>query len=42
MFTHVSERVQEVLEGDGDMTGLNPFVRDAIVGKLVNPKVVSQ
>ena len=29
-------------EIDIDVSGLNPFVRDAIVGKLVNPKVVSQ
>ena len=42
VFTHISQRVQEVLDGQGDMSGLNPFVRDAIVGKLVNPKVISQ
>lgn len=42
VFTHVSGRVQEVLDGNGDMSSLNPFVRDAIVGKLVNPKNVSQ
>lgn len=42
VFGHISACVQEVLDGDGDVSGLNPFVRDAIVGKLVNPKVVSQ
>ena len=42
VFTHVSDAVQEVLDGNGDVSGLNPFVRDAIVGKLVNPRVVSQ
>ena len=42
VFTHVSDAVQEVLDGSGDVSGLNPFVRDAIVGKLVNPRVVSQ
>ena len=42
VFTHVSKEVQSVLDGEGDVSGLNPFVRDAIVGKLVNPRVVSQ
>ncbi len=42
VFTHVSREVQAVLDGEGDVSGLNPFVRDAIVGKLVNPRVVSQ
>lgn len=42
VFTHIADRVQAVMDGDGDMTSLNPFVRDAIVGKLVNPRVVSQ
>mgnify|MGYP000762283427 FL=1 len=42
VFTHISREVQAVLDGGGDVSGLNPFVRDAIVGKLVNPRVVSQ
>lgn len=41
VFTHISKEVQAVLDGNGDVSGLNPFVRDAIVGKLVNPKTVS-
>lgn len=42
VFAHVSSEVQAVLDGKEDVSGLNPFVRDAIVGKLVNPKTVSQ
>ncbi len=41
VFTHIAGEVQAVLDGGGDISGLNPFVRDAIVGKLVNPRVVS-
>lgn len=42
VFGHVSSSVQAVLDGKEDVSGLNPFVRDAIVGKLVNPRTVSQ
>ncbi len=42
VFAHISERVQEVLDGGGDMSRVNPFVRDAVVGKLVNPRNVPQ
>lgn len=42
IFSHVAAEVQSVLDGKDDVSGLNPFVRDAIVGKLVNPKTISQ
>lgn len=42
VFSHVASEVQSVLDGREDVSGLNPFVRDAIVGKLVNPKNVDQ
>ena len=42
VFGHVSSSVQAVLDGKEDVSELNPFVRDAIVGKLVNPRTVSQ
>lgn len=42
VFTHISAEVQGIIDGREDVSGLNPFVKDAIVGKLVNPKTVSQ
>ncbi|MDO5861224.1 MAG: radical SAM protein [Thermoplasmata archaeon] len=42
VFAHVSSEVQAILDGEEDVASLNPFVRDAIVGKLVNPRTVSQ
>lgn len=42
VFLHVAEEVQKVIDGRGDTTDLNDFVRDAIVGKLVNPRVINQ
>lgn len=42
VFTHIADEVQKVLDEKGDTSDLNPFVRDAIVGKLVNPRVISQ
>ncbi len=42
VFGHVSREVQRVLDEKGDASDLNPFVRDAVVGKLVNPRVVGQ
>ena len=41
VFQHVASEVQKVIDGDGDTTGLNDFVRDAIVGKLVNPRTIN-
>ncbi len=42
VFTHISAEVQAVIDGKGDVASLNPFVKDAIVGKLINPKTVTQ
>lgn len=42
VFTHIASSIQGILDGEEDVSKLNPFVRDAIVGKLVNPKVVTQ
>lgn len=42
VFGHIAAEVQGLLDGDGDLSGVNPFVRDALVGKLVNPRNVSQ
>ena len=42
VFTHIADETQRLLDSDGDYSGINMFVRDALVGKLVNPRVVSQ
>ena len=41
VFGYVSKEIQNILDTQPDMSGYNPFVRDAIIGKLVNPKTVS-
>ena len=42
IFSHVAEETQRILDEKPDMSGYNRFVRDAVVGKLVNPKTVIQ
>jgi len=42
IFGHVSSEIQKILDEKPDMDGYNPFIKDAIVGKLINPKTVSQ
>ena len=42
IFKHVSSEVQRILDEKPDMGRYNRFVKDAVIGKLVNPKVVSQ
>ncbi len=42
VFRHIRSEIQKILEEKPDMSGFNPFVRDAIIGKLVNPKIVNQ
>lgn len=42
VFTHISSEIQRVMDEQEGMSRLNPFVRDALVGKLVNPRVISQ
>lgn len=41
VFAHVAECVQNVLDEKDDISTLNEFVKDAVVGKLVNPRVTS-
>ncbi|MBQ8179146.1 MAG: radical SAM protein [Candidatus Methanomethylophilaceae archaeon] len=41
VFSHVSSEIQYILDNQPDMSGYNRFVRDAIVGKLINPGTVS-
>ena len=42
IFTHVSEEIRKILDEKPDLSQYNLFVRDAILGKLTNPKTVSQ
>ncbi len=37
IFTYVKKRVDEIIDGRKDLSAYNPFVRDAILGKIVNP-----
>ena len=42
VFGHVSSEIQKILDTQPDMNDYNLFIRDAIIGKLVNPKTISQ
>ena len=42
IFKHVSAEIQRILDEQPDLSQYNLFVRDAILGKLVNPKTISQ
>lgn len=42
VFSHIAQEIQRILDDKPDMSGYNPFVRDAIIGKLVNPKTIMQ
>jgi uncharacterized protein len=37
IFSHVKKCVDEVISEKKDLSAYNPFVRDAVLGKLVNP-----
>ena len=42
VFTHVAQEIQKILDTHPDMSQYNPFIRDAVIGKLINPKTVIQ
>lgn len=42
VFGHIAEEIQIILDEKPDMSRYNPFIRDAILGKLVNPNSVLQ
>lgn len=42
IFTHVSGEIRRILDEKPDLSQYNMFVRDAILGKLTNPKTISQ
>ena len=37
IFSHVKESVDSIISEKKDLSAYNPFVRDAVLGKLVNP-----
>ena len=39
VFRHVKKEVDAVISEKKDLSRLNPMVRDAILGKLVNPMI---
>ncbi|MDR1404828.1 MAG: radical SAM protein [Candidatus Methanoplasma sp.] len=39
VFGHVLSSVEEILEARSDLSRYNKFVRDAVIGKLINPKI---
>ncbi len=42
IFAHVAAEIQKILDEKPDMGRYNRFIRDAVIGKLVNPKTVIQ
>ena len=42
IFGHVSREIQKILDEKPDMDRYNPYVKEAIVNKLINPKTISQ
>lgn len=42
VFGHIAKEIQTILDEKPDMSQYNPFIRDAILGKLVNPNSVLQ
>lgn len=42
IFGHVASEIQKILDEKPDMDVYNPFVKEAIVSKLINPKTISQ
>jgi len=42
VFSHIFKTINSVIDGRSDLTDYNKFVREAILGKLVNPKATSE
>ena len=42
IFGHVSKEIQRILDERPDMDEYNPFVKECILDKLINPKAVDQ
>ena len=42
IFAHVSSEIQKILDEKPDMDVYNPYIKEVIVNKLINPKTISQ
>ena len=42
IFSHVAQSIQRILDEEPDLDEFNPFVKEAVIGKLINPKTVSR
>lgn len=42
IFKHVAGEIQKILDEKPDLDRYNPFVKEAVINKLINPKTVSQ
>ncbi|MCL2333659.1 MAG: radical SAM protein [Candidatus Methanoplasma sp.] len=42
VFGHVLSSVEEIVQTRSDLSQYNKFVRDAVLGKLINPKITGQ
>ncbi len=41
IFRHVSSEIQKILDEKPDLDRYNPFVKEAVIGKLLNPKTIA-
>ena len=41
IFSHVAGSIQRILDEEPDLDEFNPFVKEAVISKLINPKTVS-
>ncbi|KQM10037.1 hypothetical protein AOA81_05215 [Methanomassiliicoccales archaeon RumEn M2] len=38
VFSHIKSEMERILRDKPDLSGYNRFIRDAIVGKMINPR----
>ena len=41
LFQHIRDSITEIIDGKKDLADYNRFVRDAVIGKLTNPNIVT-
>ena len=40
LFTHIKGFIDDIMERKPDMSGYNGFIKDAVLGRLINPQVI--
>ncbi len=40
LFTHIKGFIDDIMERKPDMSGYNGFIKDAVLGKLINPQII--